>query len=158
MQPRTYLSIAVTTVAVILTILGVSASTPAAARDVVREILDLTNKERQAEGIAPLTPNWNLTNAAQRHSRDMADHGVLNHVGTDGSRMGDRIGEAGYEWSAIAENIASGTSSPERAVALWMHSPGHRKNMLNPRYHELGVGYAFNGRTHYWTQDFGSRR
>ncbi|MGA7936518.1 MAG: CAP domain-containing protein, partial [Kovacikia sp.] len=63
----------------------------------------------------------------------------------------DRFIQAGYRWSAAAENVAQGQQTPEAVVQSWMNSPHHRDNLLSPGYQDLGVGYANN----YWTQDFG---
>lgn len=64
--------------------------------------------------------------------------------------MGDRILQAGYRWSRVAENVAQGQPSPEQVVSSWMNSPEHRQNLLNPEYQHLGVGYA----NAFWTQKF----
>ncbi|MEZ4865987.1 MAG: CAP domain-containing protein [Caldilineaceae bacterium] len=94
-------------------------------------------------GYAPLTLNARLTAAVQAYSKEMAlrDHG--GHVGADGSHVGDRIARAGYRWSAVAENVAYGQSTPEQVVSAWMHSEGHRRNLLNGQYQEIGIGYYF---------------
>ncbi|MBW4571371.1 MAG: CAP domain-containing protein [Tolypothrix carrinoi HA7290-LM1] len=66
------------------------------------------------------------------------------------------MSHAGYKWSEIAENVAAGQKTPEQAVSIWINevppNDAHRRNILNPNYRELGVGYSNN----YWTQDFGS--
>ena len=59
-----------------------------------------------------------------------------------------------YRYSAIAENVAQGQKNPSQVVNAWMKSPGHRKNILSPKYTEIGVGYSNN----YWTQVFGNSR
>ncbi|HEY9661942.1 MAG TPA: CAP domain-containing protein, partial [Allocoleopsis sp.] len=64
--------------------------------------------------------------------------------------LGERVSRTGYRWSSIAENIAHGQQTPEDVVNSWMNSSGHRANLLNPAYQDIGVGFA-NG---YWTQVF----
>jgi hypothetical protein len=75
--------------------------------------------------------------------------------------MVDRLERAGYTgWTAIAENIAAGYPTPEAVVQGWMSSPGHRANLLSPRYTEIGIGLVKSSDRFgtFWTQNFGSRR
>src|SRR5439155_23515558 len=84
--------------------------------------------------------------------------GFFEHVGPDGVAPGQRIEKQGYDWSWWGENIAWGYSTPEVVVQGWMSSPGHRANILNPRFLDLGIGVALlNGKT-FMTQDFASAR
>lgn len=127
------------------------------------EVLRLVNVERQAQGgLPPLKGESHLHAAALRHSTDMAVNMVdyIDHVGTDGSTFDQRIREAGYVgYTALAENIAAGFSTPAAVMAGWMGSAGHRANILNPNLREIGVSYVLgsSGYHHYWTQDFGTR-
>jgi uncharacterized protein YkwD len=86
----------------------------------------------------------------------MAAHQNMSHTGSDGSSPGDRITAAGYSWSAYGENVAYGYGTPESVMAAWMASPGHRQNILDCGFKEIGVGLAQPGS--YWTQDFGTPR
>jgi uncharacterized protein YkwD len=134
-------------------------STPkatATASGVTARIVQLVNSERAKVGCPALTLNSALTKAAQAHSADMAVHQNMSHTGSDGSSPGDRITGAGYAWSAYGENVAYGYATPEDVMAGWMASPGHRANILNCSFKEIGVGYAQQG--NYWTQDFGTPR
>ncbi|MFJ4946906.1 CAP domain-containing protein [Streptomyces sp. NPDC088760] len=134
-------------------------STPkptATASGVTAEILRLVNAERGKAGCQALTLNSVLTKAAQAHSQDMAAHQNMSHTGSDGSSPGDRITRAGYAWSSYGENVAYGYSTAEQVMAAWMSSPGHRANILNCGFKEIGVGLAQPGS--YWTQDFGTAR
>jgi uncharacterized protein YkwD len=119
-------------------------------------VAELVNSERAKAGCAPLTVNAQLTKAAQDHSKDMADHQNMSHTGSDGSSPGDRITGAGYTWSTYGENVAYGYATPESVMAGWMSSPGHKDNILNCAFKEIGVGVAQPG--NYWTQDFGAAR
>jgi uncharacterized protein YkwD len=114
----------------------------------------MVNSERSKAGCANVTVNAKLTQAAQDHSKDMADHGTMSHTGSDGSDPGGRITSAGYDWSSYGENIAYGYTSPESVMAGWMASPGHKRNILDCSFKEIGVGLAQPG--NYWTQDFGT--
>ncbi|MBL1106475.1 CAP domain-containing protein [Streptomyces sp. 5-8] len=126
------------------------------ASGVTAEILQLVNAERGKAGCQPLTLNATLTKAAQAHSADMAAHQNMSHTGSDGSNPGDRITRAGYTWSSYGENVAYGYSTAQQVMAGWMSSPGHRANILNCGFKEIGVGLAQPGS--YWTQDFGTSR
>lgn len=119
-------------------------------------VVRLVNSERGKNGCAPLTVNAKLTQAAQAHSEDMATHRTMSHTGSDGSSPGERITAAGYSWSAYGENVAYGYNTPESVMTGWMNSPGHRANILNCAFKEIGVGYAQPG--NYWTQDFATAR
>ncbi|SOD91218.1 CAP domain-containing protein [Streptomyces sp. Ag109_G2-15] len=134
-------------------------STPkptATASGVAARIVALVNAERGKVGCAALTLNATLTKVAQAHSQDMAAHQNMSHTGSDGSSPGDRITSAGYNWSTYGENVAYGYSTPEQVMAGWMSSPGHRANILNCSFKEIGVGLA--QPNSYWTQDFGTAR
>ncbi|MGW2034139.1 CAP domain-containing protein [Streptomyces sp. NPDC001761] len=134
-----------------------SSPAPAAtASGVTAEIVQLVNAERAKAGCRPLTLNATLTKAAQAHSDDMAAHRNMSHTGSDGSSPGDRITRAGYTWSSYGENVAYGYSTAQQVMDGWMSSPGHRANILNCGFKEIGVGLAQPGS--YWTQDFGTSR
>ncbi|MFJ4517940.1 CAP domain-containing protein [Streptomyces sp. NPDC088816] len=128
-----------------------SASSQATARAV-----ELVNSERAKVGCSALTVNDKLTKAAQAHSEDMASHQNMSHTGSDGSNPGDRITRAGYGWQSYGENVAYGYDTPEQVMAGWMSSAGHKANILNCSFKEIGVGLAQPG--NYWTQDFGAGR
>ncbi|NJM68317.1 MAG: hypothetical protein HC851_22950 [Acaryochloris sp. RU_4_1] len=119
--------------------------------NVVQRVLDLSNAERAKVGAPPLRFNAQLTAVAQAHTNLMVQYNQLSHQLPSEPSLGDRVSQAGYRWSGIAENIAQGQQTPEAVLQSWMNSPHHRDNLLNPKYRDLGVGYANN----YWTQDFG---
>ncbi|WP_093850591.1 CAP domain-containing protein [Streptomyces pini] len=131
-------------------------STPAPADDAAARVVELVNSERAKAGCAPLKANEKLTAAARAHSQDMADHRNMSHTGSDGSGPGDRIERAGYEWRTYGENVAYGYRTPESVMDGWMSSPGHKRNILNCSFQEIGVGLAQPG--DYWTQTFGTAR
>ncbi|MFD0431047.1 CAP domain-containing protein [Streptomyces zhihengii] len=103
-------------------------------------MLALVNKERAAAGCGPVTANAKLTKAADDYSDVMAASGVMSHTGPDGSTMTSRVEAAGYAWSTLGENIARGQADAEAVMDAWMNSPGHRANILNCSFDELGVG------------------
>ena len=127
----------------------------------IYRVLELTNIERSKLGFSPLTFNTQLLNAAATHSQNMALQDFFSHTGKDGSSLASRISATGYQFSAAAENIAAGSSTPEQVVSSWMNSSGHRANILNPNLKEIGIGYYFLADdtgsvnfNHYWTQVF----
>ncbi|MFG2292336.1 CAP domain-containing protein [Streptomyces sp. NPDC048603] len=120
------------------------------------EVVSLVNKERAKAGCRALTVNAKLTTAAQNHSKDMASHRNMSHTGSDGSDPGTRITRTGYRWSTYGENVAYGYGTPQQVMNGWMNSPGHRQNILNCSFKEIGVGLA--QPNNYWTQVFGASR
>ncbi|MFJ6484978.1 CAP domain-containing protein [Streptomyces sp. NPDC091682] len=128
---------------------------PPASGDVA-QVLALVNQERAAAGCQAVSLNAKLTKAAQDHSADMAAHSNMSHTGSDGSDPGARITRAGYTWSTYGENVAYGYSTPAKVMEGWMNSQGHRENILNCSFKEIGIGLAQPG--YYWTQDFGTAR
>ncbi|MFF2774049.1 CAP domain-containing protein [Streptomyces sp. NPDC058052] len=120
------------------------------------QVLSLVNAERAKAGCGPLTANATLARAAQGHSDDMAARDFFDHTNPDGDGPGERVTAAGYPWSTYGENIAMGQSTPEQVMEGWMNSPGHRANILNCDFKELGVGVQNDGGP-YWTQVFGAR-
>jgi uncharacterized protein YkwD len=106
-------------------------------------LIGLINAERQARGAGTLSSQSQLTTAARNHSADMACNAFFSHTGSDGSLPWDRASALGYSYSTIAENIFAGSSSAQAAFDAWMNSSGHRDNMLDPNYIEIGVGYRY---------------
>jgi len=132
------------------------------------ELLSLVNQARarprtcgaQGFGAAPpLVWSDTLATAALGHSKDMAEKHYFNHKEPGGSDPATRATRAGYRWTRISENIASGQRTVEEAVAAWLDSPGHCANIMNPAMTEMGAAYAVNpaseNHTTYWTQMFG---
>lgn len=106
-------------------------------------LIQLINQERLSRGIGTLSQQSQLAAAARVHSEDMACNDFVSHTGSDGSLPWDRARAQGYSYSAIAENIFAGSSSAQSIFNGWMNSTGHRDNMLNPTYTEIGVGYQY---------------
>jgi len=118
-----------------------------------RKILDLLNHERAAEKLPPLAWNGHAAVAARRHSRLLAQHGDLSHQFEKEEPVPQRIAATGLRFTDSAENVAV-AESPEDAHMALMLSPGHRANIMNPRYNAVGIGvHEAKGRL--WvTQDF----
>lgn len=122
-----------------------------------QEVTKLVNSERAKEGCAPVSGNGQLDTAAQRHSEDMAARDYFSHTSPDGTDPGDRITAAGYRWSTYGENIARGQQTPAQVMDGWMNSPGHRANILNCDFKEIGIGIHDASGGPWWTQAFGAR-
>ena len=116
------------------------------------DAIALTNQARANAGLAALSANGALNNAAAAHSADQAARNQMTHTGSNGSNAGDRIRAAGYSPSTWGENIAAGYTSASSVVAGWMASSGHRANILNPAFTQIGVASATAADgTRYWT-------
>lgn len=136
-------------------------SNVAFAADDERRIFDLINSERQAQGLALLKFDAELSRVAREHSGEMATSNYLNHTNRAGQDAGARARENGIDWRSLAENIArnQGFEDPAAfAVERWMKSAKHRANISNGSYTHtgLGVARAADG-TFYFTQLFMSR-
>ncbi len=123
-----------------------------------KEALELTNKEREKKGLKPLRANPLLFRAARAHSANMARQDRLAHD-LDDKGPGERLKDVGYPHAGWGENVAAGQRTPAEALASWMSSDGHRANILNENYAEIGIGVvASDSGTLYWTQVFGTPR
>ncbi|GAA0422404.1 sigma-70 family RNA polymerase sigma factor [Streptomyces luteireticuli] len=130
---------------------------PASGGSLEQQVTDLVNAERAKAGCSPLTSNAQLDRAAQGHSDDMAARDFFDHTNPDGKGPGDRITAAGYHWMTYGENIAYGQQSAASVMDSWMHSSGHRANILNCSFKEIGVGVNHAPGGPRWTQVFGAR-
>jgi len=122
-----------------------------------REVVNLVNAERAKAGCKALSIDTKLMTAAQRHSQDQADHKNMSHTGSDGSNAGTRLDRVGYAWRTYGENVAWNQQTPAAVMDAWMNSSGHRANILNCSFTEIGVGIA-NSNGPYWTQVFAAPR
>ncbi len=127
---------------------GVPGTVPQEARDFV----GLMNDHRESMGLSRLIWDDRVYQVALAHSEDMKDQGEIFHTNSDGDDPFDRLDDAGIDYWAAAENIASGYSSGAAVLAGWLNSPGHRANIENGTYTHHGVGYVADG--HYWTHVF----
>ncbi|WP_244942412.1 CAP domain-containing protein [Streptomyces sioyaensis] len=138
------------------------AGTPTASRQAAgkveryeAEINRLVNKARTEHGCAPLHRDPRLDKAARLHSQDMAAHGFYAHTAPNGKGPKERMEAQGYH-DTSAENIDAWPTTPKGAFDAWMHSPGHRANILACHSKATGIGVALGGKLRaYWTQDFG---
>jgi uncharacterized protein YkwD len=132
-----------------------------------KRTLDLHNKIRKRLGLESLCVDPKLTRAARAHSKEMISKRYFGHSSHNGESSGTRLKRFGYNWWASGENLAWGSgsmSTPDNRFKAWMQSPGHRKNILDNNFREIGVGvftadFKKTGKQHtMYTVDFGTRR
>ena len=116
------------------------------------EVVRLVNEIRQEKGLKPLTANWELSRVARFKSQDMKDNRYFSHTSPTYGTPFQMIRAFGLTYRTAGENIAQGYATPQAAVNAWMNSSGHRANILNSSYTQIGVGYVSSG--NYWTQMF----
>ncbi|MEV1144703.1 CAP domain-containing protein, partial [Micromonospora sp. NPDC049799] len=136
---------------------GQATTTSTGVSSQARQVVDLVNAERAKAGCGSLGIDSKLMTAAQRHSQDQADHQNMSHDGSDGSDAGERLDRVGYAWRTYGENVAWNQKTPAAVMDAWMNSPGHRANILNCAFTEIGVGVASSNGP-YWTQVFAAPR
>jgi uncharacterized protein YkwD len=144
-----------------------SSAPPSGATALEDQVLALTNQRRAmgancgGQNFAPapaLRGNETLRAVARAHSTDMGTRRYFDHNSLDGRTPFQRMMAAGYNSSPMGENIAAGNATAEATVTQWLNSPGHCRNIMNPSFRALGVGYANVAGSqyrHYWTQNFG---
>jgi len=131
------------------TAIGLQAQTDRKAQ----QIFDLTNQARADQGLPPLQWSGTLAAAAQAHANRMIQERTLAHQYAGEADLAARTAQAGAHFRAIAENIAYG-SSPSQIEKEWMHSSGHRANILDPQMNAIGIAVAERGGYLYAVQDF----
>ena len=123
--------------------------------EVEQAVIDGTNAQRKEKKLPELKMNPQLMAAARAHAANMAKQSKLAHE-LDGESVSDRVKTAKYKYAAVGENIAWNPRSAKDVVAGWMNSEGHRKNILNDTFTEIGVAVAKNANGEpYWVQVFG---
>lgn len=118
-------------------------------------MLQATNELRRSGSgcgspVDTLTWDEQLATAAEAHAQDMFDNQFFEHGGSDNSTVGQRVTEAGYNWMAVAENIAQGYTSIEAVMQGWEQSASHCENLMSSDYTQMGAARVGN----YWVQVF----
>lgn len=116
------------------------------------EVIRLVNEIRVGKGLSALKANWELCRIARFKSRDMVENRYFSHTSPTYGSPFQMIRSFGLSFKSAGENIAYGQRTPQAVVNAWMNSSGHRANILNASYTQIGVGYVAGG--HYWTQMF----
>lgn len=115
--------------------------------DYAQEVVRQVNMERTKRGLNPLRVDANLSAAANIRAREITEK--FSHTRPDGSRA---VSVSNF---AYAENIARGQKTPDKVMAAWLTSEGHRQNMLRASYKSIGVSCVRLGNVYYWVQLFG---
>ncbi len=108
-------------------------------------VLKLVNAERSKAGLQPLTLSEKLTNIAYTKAKDMAEKGYFSHNSPTYGSPFDMLKQFGVSYSTAGENIAAGQKTAEEVMDSWMNSSGHKANILNKSYTQLGVGFYRGG-------------
>ena len=119
-----------------------------------RQVLELVNKERAAQGLETLTLDTSLCEAAAARAKEITE--LFSHTRPNGQTCFTILKEYDISYRAVGENIAAGQSTQENVMQSWMNSEGHRANILSASYNKLGVGYvkSSSGYGNYWVQIF----
>ncbi|MBL4907180.1 MAG: CAP domain-containing protein [Sneathiella sp.] len=126
----------------------------------LKDLLDLINDIRAENNTPPLISNSELNHAAEMHAAYMLQNNILSHTGRKGSSFDERIKDTGYSFLSAAENVAFGAATEKRVFKLWIDSPPHKENILNPTFTEIGIGVApeletsSNNADRYWSLSF----
>ena len=121
-------------------------------------IIDLTNQQRIVNGLAPLAASGKLVQAAQTHAVNMAQLDQMSHVLSSVSQpdLASRAQAVGYSFATLGENIAFRHAGAPEVVDGWMNSAGHKANILDPGFTEIGIAVAANSKGElYYCQVFG---
>jgi uncharacterized protein YkwD len=124
-----------------LAVLLLAAADDKTADRTLAPLLSAHNRERTMEKLEPLELSDKLCKAALVHTRDMALHKTLEHLGSDGSRAADRVKRQKYVFVEVGENIANGQKTVKEVMSTWWNSPSHRENILGP-YTEMGAAHV----------------
>ncbi|NCB73749.1 MAG: hypothetical protein EOM51_03265 [Clostridia bacterium] len=117
-----------------------------------QQVLALVNEQRAAIGLSPLTLSTELSNVARVKSQDMSDNNYFSHTSPSYGSPFDMLKTFGISYRTAGENIAMGYATPQAVMNAWMNSAGHRANILNASFTQIGIGYVADG--NYWTQEF----
>ncbi len=115
---------------------------PAPSAGFAETIVAAMNRERAAKGLDPLHLESRLSLAAQDRVGDMLDKRYFDHVSPDGVSPFVWVKARGYSYRVIGENLALGYRSGQSVVTGWMNSPGHRENILQTSFNEVGIAFA----------------
>ena len=119
---------------------------------VASKLLNLVNKARNENGLSSLKLNSSLSNVAQKKAEDMKNNNYFSHTSPIYGSPFDMIKNFGISYKTAGENIAKGQKTAEDVFNAWMNSSGHRANILNKNFTQMGIGYT-SGNT-YWSQMF----
>lgn len=136
-------------------------STVSFASEFQQKVIEYTNAERSAQGLTLLVADAKLASIAHKHSADMLTNNYFSHTSKDGCSAKCRLDSAKYAWQSYGENIywmsgydQTASEAARMVVDGWMSSSGHRANILNAKFTNIGIGVAAKGNTIYTTADY----
>lgn len=136
--------------------LALACQMPPNAAAMKDEVIALTNLQRSAKRLPPVTQDPSLASAAQAHACDNAAIRRMSHQGSDGSTLPLRLQRANYAYREAFENVAAGFFDAPSVMSGWMGSKGHRRNILARGAEDIGIGVAVGGDGQlYWTMNLG---
>ncbi len=128
------------------------AASNSTVQDIERQVVALVNQARKENGLSELKLNEELSNVARVKANDMAKNHYFDHNSPTYGSPFDMMKQFGISYRTAGENIAMGQTTAQQVFDGWMNSEGHRANILNPNFKEIGMGYTSNG--NYWSQMF----
>ncbi len=117
-----------------------------------QQVINLVNEERAKAGLSAVQPSETIAGAANIRAQEIVSN--FSHTRPDGTSFGTVLRQAGINYRGAGENIAYGQRTPEEVMDAWMNSSGHRANILNPDYTNIGIGYYETNGVKYWVQLF----
>ncbi|TBL76549.1 SCP-like extracellular [Paenibacillus thalictri] len=127
-----------------------NAQQPAGSSQFAQQVLDLVNQERSKTGASPLSMSSELNKVAMAKAMDMYNNNYFDHQSPTYGSPFDMMQSYGISYNAAGENIAKGQTTPAEVMNQWMNSEGHRANILNSSYTQIGIAY-YNSE---WVQEF----
>lgn len=125
------------------------------ASEQAKAVLKLVNQERAKQGLKELSLNKKLNKVAEDKAKDMRDNHYFDHNSRKYGSPFEMMRSYGINFTTAGENIAAGQRTAEQVMESWMNSSGHRANILNKNYTQLGVGFCVGGSYDtYWVQEF----
>lgn len=126
-----------------VSLIAIAPVAPVSAATITTEtVITLANSARAQNGLSELTPNGLLSRAAQNKANDMLGRQYFSHNTPDGETPWTFIKSTGYSYVTAGENLAIDFSEAESVQTAWMNSPGHRANILNAAFQEIGIGIS----------------
>ncbi len=116
-------------------------------------LLSAANADRVAHGLTLVRVDARLVRAAALHARQMAAHGAISHQFPGEPELAERASSAGTHFSMVTENVAE-SADPSNIHGLWMHSAGHRANLLDPKVDSVGIAVVARDGQFYAVEDF----
>lgn len=145
----------------LIVFLGTVLSSSAEAGNIIQEMIDRLNQIRFSQGRQQLWFTESLSRAAESHAADMAKRNYFSHFTPEGWSVQMRAEGWGWpNWALVSEILGASSANPDYIAYMWMQSDGHRGQILDGRYNQVGIAHHFNSYSslqHYWVVVFGAR-